>query len=104
MSVILPTAFTINNIDYNTLFASLEPQIMVEIKKIAKAEAVGNKPNMQKVQEYLAAINYVYSLHTISLYSQDLNYWKDKMDYESIKNCFNLKSINLDTLLALIET
>jgi hypothetical protein len=102
MSLILPPSLTEDNKNYNILFSNLQPKIMKEIKQIINDENVGNKTNATKLEQYYAAINYVFTLYTIAQYSQDIDFWKEKMEYETIKNCYMLKGINLDNLLTLI--
>lgn len=102
MSLILATNLTIENTNYNILFTSLQTKIIKEIKQIANDEGTGNKTSATKLEQYYAAINYVFTLYTVAQYSQDIDFWKEKMEYETIKNCYMLKGINLDNLLTLI--
>ncbi len=88
---------------YNALFLVYRQKILDEHKKIIKKEAVGNKGDFTKIEEYYGAINYVFMLHLLSKESNNIDFWKEKMNYESIRDCYLIKNINLDSLIQIAE-
>ena len=88
---------------YNAGLLIYRQKIIVELKQIVQKEAVGNKPNAKKLKEYFAALNYSYTLFILSKESQTLDFWKDKLNFTKIKDCYLKKDINLETLLTTMQ-
>lgn len=102
MSVVLPTLLPEDNTKYNILFKFLQPKINVQIQELIRNTAVGNNTNPKKLEQLYAALIYVFVLNMLETDNALDGFWRIKMEYDKIKNCFNQQGINLDELIGLI--
>lgn len=101
--MVYPLTLPENNKLYNAALLIYRQKIISELKKIVQDEVVGNTPNPSKLKKYFAAINYSYMLFTLSKESNDLDFWKERLNYEKIKGCFLDKNIDIDLLIQTIS-